>query len=129
MGPQPAVGDLRPTMAILVKRLQAFPFSTRLTAAMVALVWLTATAGYFGPTISLAAALVFTAAAVIIAGEMTAPPTRRNDAGRTQERGGAPGTSAAPGGEFGIPTHALATVASEIDRARENESANARRTD
>jgi len=73
---------------MLATRLQGLAFSIRLTAVMVALIWLTAAVSYFGPAASLAAALLLTVLAVVAAADMARP------LGKPHEATCAPGTDA-----------------------------------
>jgi PAS domain S-box-containing protein len=61
-------------MTTLATRFQALTFATRLSAVMIALIWLTAAVSYFGTAAALAAALLVTAFVAMVAGEIARPP-------------------------------------------------------
>src|ERR1700726_3834263 len=69
-----------PSTMMLATRLQGLAFSTRLTAVMVVLIWLTAAVSYFGATASLAAALLLTALAAVAANDMARPLAKPREA-------------------------------------------------
>jgi PAS domain S-box-containing protein len=116
-------------MMMLAARLRALTFSTRLTAAMVALVWLTAAASYFGPVASVAAALLLTALAAAAASRLTRPLVRLSDAAKALGPSLAAKGPAGAGDEIGILAAALDRMAAEIDKAHSSGARRERRTE